>query len=560
MRVILNALAAAALACAGQATWAANTIAPQNGNWIITSELNGKPGRGMGIDVQGGTFLMQVYDYTQTGASTFHLAMGTMDNNKVEAPLKVYKGGRYFGSGPIDGQEAGDAGNVVVTFTSRTTGTIKFPGEDAKPMERFNYEGTPEGTLSDPTYVDRWAMVELDKNNQPVNTWWADIGLGTQINLSYDTYATVAWPYGTSTKHTVYGSGGSLSAPVFMECDYSGANLTFVCDGNSIDSNKRSTPVEMTVQRSLDQLSGTMQFGTNGDVHRIIGARITRSAYKLVNGQPQLATYFRPDSTPEAGTWIVSSEITGKAGRGLSVDVQKPANGADHLLFTPIYNYDRSGNATFHLAFGTHIPSTIPTAYTPRLALNQYKGGRYFGSGDLTATFANYVGDATFQFGSSYRGTVQFPDEDPVDTQRYYFGLNNMSTDSLLGSWVVLAHSGVMKSRFFTFVRNTSGSVIDKASGYVCVQDPWLDFNFRCDASISASDYPTIRFSTGFYTAGRGIIGDGGPLPNSTPELMVMRVADQNGQLVQQGPMFPVATPPAPTTPTTPAPAPQPAP
>lgn len=510
---------------------------PQGGNWVITAELNGKPGRGMGIDVQNGKFVMQVYNYTSTGAPTFHIAIGAMDGNKVVAPLTSYQGGRFFGSGPLDGQEAGNAGNVEVTFTSRTTGTIKFPGEEAKAMQRFDYEGTPAGTFADPAYVDRWAMVELDQNSQPVRTWWADIGSGEQVGLNYNwTLSPAPWPYAASTKLTMHGFDGALSTPFFATCDYGGAERIFNCSGSSAQP---SGLVSVTMQRSVDQVVGTVQFGT-GEKHRLIGARITRSAYTTVGGKTALTTYFRPDYAPEAGTWIVSNEITGKPGRGLAVDLQKPINSQDHALFISVYDYESQGSATFHSVLGTHEPSTIPAANRPGIPLNQYKGGRYFGSGDLVASYLGNAGNAeNIKFTSSSTGTIQFPNEDTVQIERFYFGIDKNSIDSLVGSWVVLAHSGAMKSRVFNFVPYTDDSVIDRASGYVCTKNQLRGFNFRCAPAQVGADTPVIRFSTGFYAASRGIEGDGGADPDTTPELMVMRITDADGQPVQGGAMLP---------------------
>ena len=510
---------------------------PQGGNWVITAELNGKPGRGMGIDVQDGKFVMQVYNYTSTGAPTFHIAIGTMDGNKVVAPLTAYQGGRYFGSGPLDGQEAGNAGNVQVVFTSRTTGSIQFPGEEAKAMQRFDYEGTPQGTFADPAYVDRWAMVELDQDSQPVSTWWADIGSGEQVGLNYNwTQSPAPWPHSASTKLTMHGFDGSLSAPFFATCDYGGADRIFNCSGSSTQP---SGLVALTLQRSVDQVVGTVQFGTK-DKHRIIGSRITRSAYTTAGGKAALTTYFRPDYAPESGTWIVSNEITGKPGRGLAVDLQKPANSQDHTLFISVYDYESKGNATFHSVLGAHEPSTIPAANRPGIPLSQYKGGRYFGSGDLVATSLGNAGNAeNIKFTSSSTGTIQFPNEEPVQIERFYFGVDKNSISSLVGSWVVLAHSGAMKSRVFNFVPNNGDSVIDHASGYVCVKNQLRGFNFRCAPALVGADTPVIRFSTGFYAASRGIEGDGGADPDTTPELMVMRITDADGQAVQGGSMLP---------------------
>ena len=143
MRPFTKSTTAALISCAFSAGWAANTITPQNGNWIITNELTGKPGRGMGIDVQDGIFLMQLYNYNKDGSATFHMATGPVVDNKVVAALKQYKDGPSFGGTPKNGTEAADAGNVEIEFTSRTTATIKLPGEKIKRMQRFNYESMP---------------------------------------------------------------------------------------------------------------------------------------------------------------------------------------------------------------------------------------------------------------------------------------------------------------------------------------------------------------------------------------------------------------------------------
>ena len=189
---------------------------------------------------------------------------------------------------------------------------------------------------------------------------------------------------------------------------------------------------------------------------------------------------------------------------------------------------------------GAHEPSTIPAANRPGIPLSQYKGGRYFGSGDLVATSLGNAGNAeNIKFTSSSTGTIQFPNEEPVQIERFYFGVDKNSISSLVGSWVVLAHSGAMKSRVFNFVPNNGDSVIDHASGYVCVKNQLRGFNFRCAPALVGADTPVIRFSTGFYAASRGIEGDGGADPDTTPELMVMRITDADGQAVQGGSMLP---------------------
>ena len=62
-------------------SYAARDFTPQLGTWIVSSELDGKPGRGLAIDVQGNTFFMQVFGYEKTGDATFYTATGQMDGN-----------------------------------------------------------------------------------------------------------------------------------------------------------------------------------------------------------------------------------------------------------------------------------------------------------------------------------------------------------------------------------------------------------------------------------------------------------------------------------------------
>lgn len=114
-------------------------FAPQAGTWVVTSEVDGKPGRGLAMDVQNTTLVMQMYAYESNGQPTFYLAVGNVVDNKVTAPLTRYTGGRYFGSGAQSGTAAGSPGNVSIRFTSGVTGFITFPNEDEVAISRFNF-------------------------------------------------------------------------------------------------------------------------------------------------------------------------------------------------------------------------------------------------------------------------------------------------------------------------------------------------------------------------------------------------------------------------------------
>jgi hypothetical protein len=117
----------------------ASAFMPQAGTWVVSSEVDGKPGRGLAIDVQNDTLLMQMYAYEANGQPTFYLAVGQVADSKATAPLNRYTGGRYFGSGALSGSAAGSAGNVSLRFTSGTTGFVTFPNEPEKAISRFSF-------------------------------------------------------------------------------------------------------------------------------------------------------------------------------------------------------------------------------------------------------------------------------------------------------------------------------------------------------------------------------------------------------------------------------------
>ncbi|MEG0975100.1 MAG: hypothetical protein RSD57_14085 [Comamonas sp.] len=128
-------LAIAVLASTG----IAHAYTPQAGTWVVSNELNGKPGRGLAIDVQGTTLVMQMYAYDTSGNATFYLTSGTISDHKYSGTLNKYRGGRYLGSGDISGQEVGNDGVVSMRFVSGTKGFIKFPNEAEKEISRFNF-------------------------------------------------------------------------------------------------------------------------------------------------------------------------------------------------------------------------------------------------------------------------------------------------------------------------------------------------------------------------------------------------------------------------------------
>lgn len=147
---------------------AAYGFVPQAGTWVVTSELDGKPGRGLAIDVQNDTFVMQMYAYESSGHPTFYLATGRLANDQVAAPLIRYTGGRFLGSGAMSGQEAGNAGVARFRFTSGVTGFVTLPGEPEKAISRFSF-GYPFAASSLRGLWSLTSMGSLGLSSEAVN-------------------------------------------------------------------------------------------------------------------------------------------------------------------------------------------------------------------------------------------------------------------------------------------------------------------------------------------------------------------------------------------------------
>jgi hypothetical protein len=152
-----------------------HAFTPQSGTWIVTSELNGQPGRGLAMDVQDDVLVMQMYAYEKNGQPTFYMATGKLVNNQVTTKLGRYSGGRYLGSEPRSGVEDGSPGNVTIRFTSGVTGFIKLPSEGEVAIKRFDFSSRlPESLLGGWVYalqlsngVQQTDLRQFNKINPP---------------------------------------------------------------------------------------------------------------------------------------------------------------------------------------------------------------------------------------------------------------------------------------------------------------------------------------------------------------------------------------------------------
>lgn len=125
-------------------TVSASAIAalPDPGLWAIDSEVNGKPGRGIQIDRQGGeTIIASYYGYRADGTAVFYQAVGKITDGKTfNANLIEYKGGTVIGGSVKDVTEAKTIGSMQAVFNTDSSGSVTLPGEQSKAFSRYAYE------------------------------------------------------------------------------------------------------------------------------------------------------------------------------------------------------------------------------------------------------------------------------------------------------------------------------------------------------------------------------------------------------------------------------------
>lgn len=436
-------LASTLVLAANPPAQAASDFAPLPGTWIVSAEQDGKPGRGMAIDVQDGVLVMQVYNYRANGTATFHLAVGSIDGNQVSAPLKSYRGGRSFGSGPLSGVEDGDAGEVRIEFTSATQAQLQFPGEPTVAIQRFRFDSAPDSALP----LAYWMMSMQNDSGTAVHSALALTGLDSSSGPAM----VVTMPNGSE---------------VMTACSYSATLQGFNC------SNGSAMPaIRLQFQTALRQMSGSAQI--DGSNYQLVGQRLFSP-----DGYDSLMFSDYPP-VPASGTWIVTGEKNGQPGRGMAIDVQTGT------LVMQVYNYQADGNATFHLGVGAFANGQ---ASAP---LKSYQGGRYFGSGPRSGTEASSAGDVFLDFSSPTRGHIRFPGEGAVAIERFQFAPVAPDPASLLGNWTF--HDRTNKETAHVALTQVDGNTATTAGGGV-----------RCSFLNPAT--AQVRCVETFTISGRGTV------------------------------------------------------
>ncbi len=461
-----SALLASAIALSAVSSWAARDFTPQAGTWVISNELDGKPGRGFAIDVQGNTFFMQVFGYEKNGDATFYTATGQMEGNNVTAPLMRYKHGRSLGGVMQDAVEDKSVGSVTVSFSNGLKGIIQLPGEPEVAIERFLVT-SDEPSVTNPRAQEGNRMLRLFALNlqgEPVfssqaKLWRAEDGI-TYLGLSSPTVTGGSFPY------TKQFRCNTIDGQARLQCIY-------------ID-NKLSAKLSIAplVAKSLDlqfagyDINGVMQ--TGGDTPQTLtimgfddGASLKKPSYRegittynLLQQQNYSSASFGSGSIcitgacwatttdnilmPMNGTWVAEDELTGKPGRGIALDIQ------GNTVILQLFNYRADGQPTFHMGSATYQSKGVDSRATvATIPLSQYRGGRSLGGAAQSAKLEADVGNAVLEFSSSRvdrdtdfnvwwtQGQLQLPGEATVKIRRLQTDVLENFAERMIGDWYV---------------------------------------------------------------------------------------------------------------------------
>lgn len=467
IKTLLCSMAVSAMAFASSASWAAREFTPQAGNWIVSEELDGKPGRGLAIDVQGNTMFMQVFGYEKNGDATFHTALGQLNGNTVTAPLMRYRGGRAFGSEARDAAEDGSPGQVTVSFANGLQGTVQFPSEAPVAMERFM-------AMSEQFVVDTYSprkvgrqlkVAALDESGQPVLAWDA---------VLFSHYLSLSQKVGQYSYRQ-------------FECKELPQLEAYTCHGQDPkDKSVWVSSVQLRVVGTDVQGRIETRQGAISRHYDLIGMAIAAGG----EGIPECLTYYQiyvqtsPFNcgnpmviAPSSGIWVVTDELTGKPGRGLAIDVQ---NG---VAIAQVFNYQPDGRPSFHMG------SSDYEGVSTTMVLNRYADGRYFGAPQRSAQIVETAGELQLQFTEPYQankvesrvaGVVRFPGEQPQRMQRLELEPDTSSHQGLLGQWM-LNFEGPDQTRawaettFVTLSRDLGDMATNEDGSVQCRRQPQQD-------------------------------------------------------------------------------------
>jgi len=186
-----------------QGTWtaskqAAPQITPQSGWWWNAAE----PGRGYFIEVKNGKHFTASYLYDNSGYPLWYVTgPATVSGSTLPGTLGAYSGGQTLSGAYKSPTGPTSAGNMNITFSDTTHGTITWPGGSV-PITRYEL-ATGSLSAAAPSF-------------QPETGWWwnaSEGGRGFSIEVQGDNLFIGGFMYDGSGNPVWYVSAGKMSTP-----------------------------------------------------------------------------------------------------------------------------------------------------------------------------------------------------------------------------------------------------------------------------------------------------------------------------------------------------------
>ncbi|GAB2466647.1 hypothetical protein GCM10027082_17780 [Comamonas humi] len=490
-KTVTNVLVSASLSLSA-AAWAARDFTPQAGTWVVDAELNGQPGRGLGIEVRGNALYLQVFNYRADGSAAFHAAAGELAGHAVTTTLQQYRDGRWLGGPAQSGRADGTAGEVTLRFTDGVTGSIQFPGEPEVAIRRFAVGAAAEDPANPDRIGRQMSLYAVDEHRTPVYGWNAhlqrDDGGAYRLSLR----------------------GKDKSTPnAWLRCVKAPASEQWDCEAEE----GTEPPIRrVQIQRFAADVRGQVEW-RNGTLQPLFGHQTMVAGGLVITGCMFIAQIDVADGyaclngrrMPANGVWMVADEIDGAPGRGLNVDVQ------DGIAMLQMFDYGRDGRSSFHAMAAPYEAGSVA-----RGPLLRYQQGRYFGSGPLVASLAEDAGELRLAMehestpgsrrpGRATEGTITLPGEPAKRITKLTLGIEASLPEQLLGSWHMLFRSSdpaASRERDFSRVFSLQtidhdGVVYSAGRDVACRADGQNGLNVRCDALDAAGQ--VIGHSSFFY-------------------------------------------------------------
>jgi len=164
---------------------------PQTGVWWNTDE----GGRGFVIEARGASLFFGAFLYDPSGRSTWYAAGGGMIGNSFNAILTAYANGQTLTGPYVAPVVIGSPGNISITFTDTSHGTLTWPGGTI-PIRRFDV-------------VTGGAAMTPPAGTPETGIWWnpAESGRGFALEIQDGTMFLGGYMYDASGSPIWYLSG-----------------------------------------------------------------------------------------------------------------------------------------------------------------------------------------------------------------------------------------------------------------------------------------------------------------------------------------------------------------